>query len=73
MLSLVYSSSRIRQYRSVSKVRSFGSLVISIHWLYPYHTIPCSERRGERRGGGVGRFLRDHSVLRGNCEGISSF
>ena len=72
MLSLVNSSSRIRQYRSVSKVRSFGSLVIFIYWLYPYHTIPCSERRGERRGG-VGRFLGDHSVLRGNCEGISSF
>ena len=56
MLSLVYSSSRIRQYRSVSKVRSFGSLVIFIYWLYPYHTIPCSKRRGERRGGGLEDF-----------------
>ena len=24
-------------------------------------------------GGGFGRFLGDHNVLRGNCEGISSF
>ena len=63
MLSLVYSSSRIRQYRSVSKVRSFGSLVISIHWLYPYHTMFREE--GGKEGGGVGRFLGDHSVLRG--------
>ena len=53
MLSLVYSSSRIRQYRSVSKVRSFGSLVISIHWLL-IHTIPYHVPRGGGKGGGGG-------------------
>ena len=62
MLSLVLSSSRVRQFRSLRLVK----LGRSDHWLYP-----CSERRREK--GGSGRFLGDHNVLRGNCEGISSF
>ena len=60
MLSLVLTSGRVRQFRSQRLVK----LGRSDHWLYP-----CSERRG----GGFGRFLGDHNVLRGNCEGISSF
>ena len=31
------------------------------------------EEGGKEGGGGFGRFLGDHSVLRGNYEGISSF
>ena len=64
MLSLVLTSGRVRQFRSQRLVK----LGRSDHWLYP-----CSERRGDGGGGGFGRFLGDHNVLRGNCEGISSF
>ena len=63
MLSLVLSSSRVRQFRSLRLVK----LGRSNHWLYP-----CSERRG-KRGGGARKILRGSQCFKGKLRGDQQF
>ena len=62
MLSLVLSSSRVRQFRSLRLVK----LGPSDHWLYP-----CSERKGER--GGERKIFRGSQCFKGKLRGDQQF